>query len=137
MTTPVFSIQLKVRDYECDMQGIVNNANYQHYIEHARHEFLQHIGLNFAQLTENGIILVVKRIEIDYLYPLKSGDVFIVDCSPVRISPLRFGFNQRIFRLADLKPIISAKVIGTSINRQGRPFLPPELDKAFTLESTS
>lgn len=126
-----FEIQLKVRDYECDMQGIVNNANYQHYCEHARHEYLHHIGLDFARLTDEGIILVVKRIEIDYMSPLRSGDHFLVDCAIERISPLRYGFIQNIYRLPDRKQIIHAKVIGTSINRQGRPFLPTEIDKAF------
>lgn len=126
-----FSIELKVRDYECDMQGVVNNANYQHYLEHARHEYLQKIGLDFARLTNEGIILVVKRIEMDYHFPLRSGDSFIVDCKTERISPLRFGFVQNIYRTGDNKPIISARVIGTAINRQGRPFLPDEIDKAF------
>lgn len=127
----VFSIELKVRDYECDMQGIVNNANYQHYLEHARHEYLQTIGLDFARLTEEGIILVVKRIEIDYQSPLRSGDYFRVDCQTERLSPLRFVFVQNIYRVSDHKPIISARVIGTSINRNGRPFLPAILDAAF------
>jgi acyl-CoA thioester hydrolase len=127
----IFSIELKVRDYEVDMQGVVNNANYQHYLEHARHQYLQHIGLDFAKLTNEGIILVVKRIEIDFNSSLKSGDSFIVDCSTERISPLRFGFIQHIYRASDHKLVISAKVMGTAINRQGRPFLPPEIDKAF------
>ncbi len=127
----IFEIEFKVRDYECDIQGVVNNANYQHYLEHARHEFLKFIGLDFARLNDEGVLLVVKRIELDYHYPLRSGDSFTVSCSPERISPLRFGFNQKIFRLPDRKPIISAKVMGTAINSQGRPFLPDELDKAF------
>lgn len=129
-----FSIELKVRDYECDMQGVVNNANYQHYLEHARHEFLHEIKLDFARLNDEGILLVVKRIEIDYHFPLRSGDIFSVTCTPERISPLRFGFNQQIVRISDNKPIISAKVIGTAINKQGRPFLPEEIDKAFQSE---
>jgi acyl-CoA thioester hydrolase len=126
-----FNIQLKVRDYECDMQGVVNNANYQHYLEHARHEFLHHIGLDFAKLTEEGTLLVVKRIELDYHLPLRSGDTFMVDCKTERISTLRFGFIQHIYRLPDRKLVLSGKVIGTAINRQGRPFLPPEIDKVF------
>ncbi|NSW95739.1 MAG: acyl-CoA thioesterase, partial [Bacteroidales bacterium] len=35
-----FRLEFTVRDYECDLQGVVNNANYQHYLEHARHEYL-------------------------------------------------------------------------------------------------
>lgn len=131
MTDKIFTLQLKVRDYECDMQGVVNNANYQHYMEHARHEYLKAIGINFAKLTEEGILLVVKRIEIDYHFPLRSGDSFEVSCRLERISPLRFGFLQQIKRLSDQKPIISGNVIGTSINRQGRPILPAVLDEYF------
>ncbi len=130
MPTP-YVIELKVRDYECDMQGVVNNANYQHYLEHARHEFLHHIGLDFARLTEEGTLLVVKRIEIDYHFPLRSGDSFTVSCKTERISPLRFGFVQEIHRASDMKPIVSARVIGTAINRRGRPFLPAEIDQVF------
>jgi len=62
----VFTCQLAVRDYECDMQGVVNNAVYQNYLEHARHEFLKSRGLDFARLTADGIIVVVVRAEIDY-----------------------------------------------------------------------
>ena len=54
-----FSLNLKVRDYECDMQGIVNNAIYQHYLEHARHEYLLSHGLSFAEMTRQGIVIVV------------------------------------------------------------------------------
>lgn len=44
----IYELPMKVRDYECDLQGIVNNANYQHYLEHTRHEFLLSAGVSFA-----------------------------------------------------------------------------------------
>lgn len=44
MAQYVYELEMKVRDYECDLQGIVNNANYQHYLEHTRHEFLTMTG---------------------------------------------------------------------------------------------
>lgn len=72
----IFTCQMAVRDYECDMQGVVNNAVYLHYLEHARHEFLKSLGLDFASLTADGIIVVVVRAEIDYLQSLRSGDLF-------------------------------------------------------------
>jgi len=113
------------------MQGIVNNAVYQHYLEHARHEFLLAHGLSFARLTAEGILLVVRRIEIDYQSPLRSGDSFEVYCSTQRVSPLRFAFIQKIVRQPDHRPVVEAKVIGTSINSQGRPFLPKVIDELF------
>jgi len=131
MSDQTFKIEMEVRDYECDMEGIVNNAVYIHYLEHARHGFLKHKGFDFAELTKSGIQLVVIRIEADYLFPLKSGDKFIVTASAERISKLRFGFAQEIFKLDDNKPILRAKVFGTSLNSQGRPKYYQEVEKLF------
>ena len=119
---------MEVRDYECDMQGVVNNAVYQNYLEHARHEYLKSIGIDFASITARGINLVVTRVEIDYKMSLTSGDRFIVAVESQRISPLRFGFSQTIFRLPDLKLAIKALVSGTALNAKGRPLLLKELD---------
>ena len=126
-----FTLNFDVRDYECDQEGIVNNAVYQNYLEHTRHEFLKQHGLNFAAMVQKGITLVVVRIEIDYLYPLRSGDKFVVGLNPERISRIRVGFLQDIYRLPDHKPIVKAKVIGTALNERGRPYLPKELEGLF------
>ena len=123
-----FTLDFEVRDYECDLQGIVNNAVYQNYLEHTRHRFLKDIGIDFASLTERGINLVVVRAELDYLYPLRSGDAFWVGLAMERISRVRFCFNQDIYRRSDDKPIVRAKVIGTALNEGGRPRLPKEIE---------
>lgn len=122
-----FKIEMDVRDYECDMQGVVNNSVYQNYLEHSRHKYLKSIGLDFATLAKKEINLMVIRIEIDFKAPLRSGDRFISGLRMIRISPLRFGFEQFIYRASDKKPIIKALVIGTSVNAKGRPELPQEL----------
>ena len=122
-----FRLDFEVRDYECDLQGIVNNAVYQNYLEHARHKFLIQKGLDFSSLSERGINLVVIRAELDYLYPLRSGDHFYVGLNLERVSRLRFGFLQDIYLLPDNKPVLKAKIIGTTVNESGKPFLPDEL----------
>jgi acyl-CoA thioester hydrolase len=124
-----FKLTFEVRDYECDIQGIVNNAIYQHYLEHTRHVFLKQAGIDFVALAGKGINLVVIRVEIDYLYPLRGGDQFYVGLNVERVSRLRFGFLQDIFRLPDNKPILKAKIIGTSLNASGRPYLLRELEE--------
>lgn len=122
-----FRLDFEVRDYECDLQGIVNNAVYQNYLEHTRHEYLKQKGIDFSSLSEKGINLVVIRIEIDYLYPLRSGDRFFVGLNLERVSRLRFGFLQDIYLFPDNKPVLKAIVVGTSLNELGKPFLPNEL----------
>ena len=123
-----FTQTFTVRDYECDVQGIVNNPVYQHYLEHTRHMFLKQHGVDFVALSRQGIDLVVTRVELDYLYPLRGGDQFYVGMNLERVSRLRFGFLQDIFRLPDSKPILKGKVIGTALNEAGRPCRLRELE---------
>jgi acyl-CoA thioester hydrolase len=129
MTDKIFQCRMAVRDYECDMQGVVNNSVYQNYLEHARHEFLKHKGMEFADLTRRGIIVVVVRAELDYLQSLRSGDVFDVSVEPVRISALRLGFQQQIIHEASRKLMLKALIVTTAVNQRGRPWFPAELEK--------
>ncbi|MBN2346456.1 MAG: acyl-CoA thioesterase [Candidatus Aminicenantes bacterium] len=123
-----FTLDFKVRDYECDRQGIVNNAVYQNYLEHCRHEFLLSVGIDFNRLSREHIFLVVVRAELNYKAPLHGGERFWIGLEMERLSPLRFAFLQDIYRSPDQRLILSARTIGTALNRNGRPCLPLELD---------
>lgn len=129
MDEGMFSLDMHVRDYECDIQGIVNNGVYQNYLEHARHVYLKKVGVDFAEYARKGINLVVVRAELDYKFPLESGDAFRVSVTMKRESRVKFAFYQDICRLPDEKLILKAKIIGTAINAKGRPELPEELDR--------
>lgn len=126
-----FTLELAVRDYELDISGIVNNAVYQNYLEHGRHEFLKENGATFTVWAQRGYHMVVIRTEVDYLYPLHSGDQFMIGINPIRISRLRFGFKQDIYRLPDGKQILRALVTGTVIDNRGRPVIPTEMDTSM------
>lgn len=126
-----FSLEMTVRDYECDMQGIVNNAVYQNYLEHARHEYLRSIGIDFRSYTVNRINLVVTRAELDYKYPLGSGDRFVVNLRFRQESRIRFVFFQDIYRLSDSKLCLKGKIIGVALNDRGRPYVPEEFRRIF------
>ena len=128
----IFELPFKVRDYECDLQGIVNNSVYQNYLEHTRHEFLKHAGLDFSRMHNEGIDAVVIRVEIDYKFPLKSGDEFVCKLNAGREGSLKFVFHQDIFRLPDMKLIVKGKITGTTINNKtGRPIVPEKLAEAI------
>lgn len=105
----IYELPMKVRDYECDLQGIVNNANYQHYLEHTRHEFLISVGASFAKLHEEGIDPVVARISMAFKTPLKSGDEFISKLY-LKKEGIKYVFYQDIFRLPDYKISIKSTV---------------------------
>ena len=98
----IYTHEMKVRDYECDLQGIVNNANYQHYMEHSRHEFLESLGIKFGKLHEDGIDTMVAKITIEYKIPLRSGDRFVIGINIQRLGA-KIVFYQDIYRLSDGK----------------------------------
>nr|WP_294870484.1 acyl-CoA thioesterase [uncultured Pedobacter sp.] len=105
----IFEIQLKVRDYECDIQGVVNNAVYQNYLEHARHEYLHSKAISFKELTEQGILLMVSRIEMDFKNSLTSGDIFLVKLWIER-QGVKMIFFEDIYRLSDNALCLKARV---------------------------
>ena len=104
-----YSLEFSVRDYECDIQGIVNNANYQHYIEHARHEFIKTMGFNFTELHQQGVDMVVAKLEMAFKTPLRSNDKFLVTVT-LKKEGIRWIFLQDILRLPDLKVVVKARV---------------------------
>jgi acyl-CoA thioester hydrolase len=128
-----FSLEFTVRDYECDLQGVVNNANYQHYLEHARHEFLISKGVSFARLHEEGTDLIVSKVEIDYKFPLRSRDRFVVRLNIERVGNVRLLFIQEIRRIPDEKLVVSARVTGVA-TKNGRPVSPVSIAEQLGLK---
>ncbi|HAP30098.1 MAG: acyl-CoA thioesterase [Muribaculaceae bacterium] len=104
----IYSLPLKVRDYEVDSQGIVNNANYLHYLEHTRHEFCQERGISFRDMQRAGIDPVVRKIEISYLTPLRLAEEMESKLWMERRGA-RFIFHQDIFN-AKGKEVVRALV---------------------------
>ncbi len=128
----IYKLKMKVRDYECDLEGIVNNANYQHYMEHTRHEFMLSAGISFAEMLEQDIVSVVARVAIDYKTPLRSRDEFI-SCLNMKLEGIRYVFRQDIYRASDMKLAARGKVdvvclVGGKLSRC------PELEEKLKLK---
>lgn len=104
----IFEMPMKVRDYEVDSEGIVNNAVYLHYLEHTRHEFCDSAGLSFRDMHARGIDPVVNKIEIEYKNPLGLGDTMTSKLWIDR-EGARFIFHQDIFNAAG-KTVVKAVV---------------------------
>ena len=103
-----FRMPLRVRDYEVDSQGIVNNAIYLHYLEHTRHEFCRQVGTSFRQMQAEGVDPVIRSIQIQYLTPLTLGED-MESCLSLRREGARFIFVQDIYRLPDHRPLVKAE----------------------------
>ena len=127
---PIFEQTMKVRDYECDTQGHVNNANYQHYFEVTRHDFLEKVGLSFYQLHLDGIDAVVSCVEIRYKVPLIGMDQFRCTITRIEKAGVKYIFHQEIIRLSDNVTCARAKIEVVNLVN-GKLSNPDVFDKAF------
>ncbi len=124
-----YSMLMRVRDYEVDSQGIVNNAVYLHYLEHTRHEFCREAGTSFRSMQAEGIDPVLRRVDIEYLTPLRLGEEMESRLT-LRRQGARFMFRQEIFRMPDGAPVVRADLTVVSL-RDGRLTRGDELAEAF------
>jgi acyl-CoA thioester hydrolase len=116
----LYRLDFKVRDYECDLQGIVNNAVYQNYLEHTRHEYLKTKGVDFAEIHREGKDTVVVRVEMDFITSLVSGDAFYVTLKVEQKGRMRLVFIQEVYRSRDDWLMLKGKVT-TAVVEKGRP----------------
>lgn len=119
-----FDIEMEVRDYELDTQGVVNNSVYQNYLEHARHQFLKEMGINFNGLHAEGVDAVVHKIELEYKRPLVGDDTFIVRSRVRRKGHVRYIFDQDIYKKSDRELMLKGVVTSVFMSN-GRPIRPP------------
>lgn len=125
----IYETRMEVRDYECDIEGIVNNANYLHYLEHTRHRFLRQAGLSFAEMHQRGVDAVVARMDLRYKSPLRCDDNLISRLW-IEKQGIRYVFHQDIFREADEALCLKATVELVCLV-DGKLAISEEYDKAF------
>ena len=118
---------MEVRDHELDRFGVVNNAVYQNYLEHARHAFLASRGISLTHLLEEKFRPVITRIDLEYLLPLQSGDSFSVQLWLTRLTRVKFQFFQQIQKIPSMQLTTRAHVIGTFLGPNDRPVMPEKM----------
>lgn len=126
----VFGLDFQVRDYECDLQGVVNNAVYQNYLEHARHEFLLSRSVDFVEMSRQGLQLVLVKATLDYRRSLRPKDRFRVEVRAHMEGRLRLVFQQKIVK-DDGTVVLEARMEGALLGPKGRPMASPALSDAI------
>ncbi|GMO30373.1 MAG: thioesterase family protein [Termitinemataceae bacterium] len=117
-------LKIRVRTYECDSYGHVNNANYLNYLEYARYEFLKDIGFDYKAALLDGYGIYIARIEIDYKRSAHADEEITVLTEPVKAGSVSGVVSQIITRGEDV--LIESKVTWAFVNKDGTPARIPE-----------
>jgi acyl-CoA thioester hydrolase len=87
-------MDVKIYYEDTDCGGVVYYANYLKYMERARTEFLATRGASVKQLMNEGTIFVVRRVEIEYKFPARYGDVIEIETWPADVSRATVTINH-------------------------------------------
>ena len=110
----IYDYEMKVRDYECDVYGSATNAYVQRYLEVTRLEFMEEMGETFRKWHENGVDMMVTKVDLKFIKPMMSSEKFH-SLMNIRQDGPRVIFEQEIRRKTDMRLCVRAAVEIVSI----------------------
>lgn len=111
---------------DTDMAGIVYYANYLRYIERARSEIVEQLGLDQNAMRAEGVVFAVTRVEADYVASARLGDRLTVETTHYAKGAVRWVFDQTVRR--GEQEIFRALVTAVTMSTEGKPVrLPAKL----------
>ena len=118
-------LTLKVRHYEVDLYGHVNHANYVHYLEAARVEALEAVGLALPELRRQGYLIVAVELAVKYHAPAYPGETLEITTRIREIRGARSIWAQEIRETTSRRLAVTAEVTGAFMLDGGRPVRVP------------
>ena len=122
----IYDYEMKVRDYECDVFGSATNAYVQRYLEVTRLEFMEEMGETFRKWHDNGVDMMVTKVDLKFIQPMMSSEKFH-SLMNIRQDGPRVVFEQEIRRKSDMRLCVRAAVaivgiVNNALDTEGKCF---------------
>ncbi|MBC9797069.1 acyl-CoA thioesterase [Sinomicrobium weinanense] len=119
-------IQIRIRYGETDQMGVVYHGNYAQFVEMGRVEWLRNIGVSYRSMEENGIMLPVISLQLDYKKPARYDDLISVSTTLKKMPGVKIEFEYKIYNEKREILTFGSTVLAFVDMKTGRPVRCPD-----------
>ncbi len=132
MSARVCTSEFRVRYAETDQMGVVYHANYLVWCEVGRTDLIREVGLPYARLEEQGVLLAVAQAGMRFHASAKYDERVRVETTVAEVRSRSVTFEYLIFNADTDARLVSAHTKLVALDRDARPArLPDELRAAL------
>lgn len=121
-----YTYQVRVRYAETDQMGVVYHGNYAQYFEMGRVEWLRKLGVSYKWMEENGVMLPVVSLTMNYKKPARYDDLLTVKTILKNQTSVKIEFEYEINNESGELLTTGYSILVFVDMKTGRPILPPE-----------
>ena len=118
-------IQIRVRYSETDQMRVVYHGNYAQYFESGRVEWLRNKGVSYKWMEENGIMLPVVSLSINYKKPARYDELLTLKTILKKQSSVKIEFDYELFNEEGELLTTGNSILVFVDMKTGRPIAPP------------
>jgi acyl-CoA thioester hydrolase len=120
-----YQFSVRVRYAETDQMGVVYHGNYAQYFEMGRVEWLRNMGVSYKWMEENGIMLPVVSLTVNYKKPARYDDLLTVKTVFKRQTSVKIEFDYEIYNEKQELLTIGYSMLVFVDMKTGKPTVPP------------
>ncbi len=121
-----YEFTVRVRYAEIDQMGVVYHGNYAQYFEMGRVEWLRNLGVSYKWMEENGVMLPVVSLEMNYKKPARYDDVLLVKTILKSQNSVKIEFDYEIYNQQNQLLTTGYSMLVFVDMKTGRPIVPPK-----------
>ena len=120
-----FQFKVRVRYAETDQMGVVYHGNYAQYFEMGRVEWLRNLGISYKWMEENGIMLPVVSLTMNYKKPARYDELLTLKTSLKNQASVKIEFDYELYNEKEELLTTGNSVLVFVDMKTGRPIAPP------------